>query len=80
MKTRVQKWGHSLAVRIPKPYATEVGLADNTPVELTLQEGKLVLEPLAKPALKLEDLLKGVRKANLHREIDTGPAQGHEAW
>ena len=80
MKTRVQRWGNSLAVRIPKSFAEEVGLKDNTAVELRLDRGKLVLEPSEPSAPRLEELLRGVRKSNLHDEVDSGPAQGKEAW
>ena len=80
MKTRVQRWGNSLAVRIPKSFATEVGLEADTPVELRLHQGKLILEPAAPPAPTLDELLRAVHKSNLHREVDTGPAQGNEAW
>ena len=80
MKTRVQRWGNSLAVRIPKTFATEVGLKDDSPVELRLQQGKLILEPATPVAPSLEDLLRGVRKSNLHDEVDTGAPQGGEAW
>jgi antitoxin MazE len=80
MKTRVQRWGNSLAVRIPKSFATEVGLENHSPVELSLQHGKLILQPSSPQAPSLDELLRGVRKANLHHEVDTGPAQGHEAW
>ncbi len=80
MTTRVQKWGNSLALRIPKPLATEVGLQDNSPVELSLCDGKLVITPAAKPAISLDDLLAKVTKKNLHGEVDTGPARGGEAW
>lgn len=80
MKTRVQRWGNSLAVRIPRAHASEVGLQDGSPVELRLQHGKLVLEPAGPPAPTLDDLLRGIRKSNLHREVDTGLARGSEAW
>ena len=80
MKTRVQRWGNSLAVRIPKAFAAEVGLEDDSPVELRLQHGKLILEPAAPPAPTLDELLRGVRKSNLHREVDAGPGRGNEAW
>ncbi len=80
MKTRVQRWGNSLAVRIPKSFAEEVGLQQDSPVDLRLSEGTLVLEPSAPPAPSLNDLLRRVRKANLHSEVETGPAQGREAW
>jgi antitoxin MazE len=80
MKTRVQRWGNSLAVRIPKSFAEEVGLQDDSPVDLRLSQGKLVLEPAGPPPPTLAELLRGVRKSNLHSEVNTGPAQGREAW
>ena len=80
MRTRVQRWGNSLAVRIPKSFAEEVGLKDESAVELRLDRGKLILEPSAPRAPRLEDLLRGVRRGNLHGEVDTGPAQGREVW
>ncbi len=80
METRVQKWGNSLALRIPKPLATEVGLEHNSLVELSLVDGKLVITPVVKPALSLEHLLAQVTEDNLHGEVDTGPAMGGEVW
>jgi antitoxin MazE len=39
MQSRVQTWGNSLALCIPKSFATEIGLADDTPVEISLVDG-----------------------------------------
>jgi antitoxin MazE len=80
METRVQKWGNSLALRIPKPLASELGLENNSPVELSLVEGKLLISPSAQQGLTLKSLLAKVTEENLHREVDTGPAVGGEAW
>ncbi|MCZ6679731.1 MAG: AbrB/MazE/SpoVT family DNA-binding domain-containing protein [Candidatus Poribacteria bacterium] len=80
METRVQKWGNSLALRIPKPLATEIGLKPNSPVELSLVDGKLVIAPVRQPGLQLEDLLAKVTEQNRHGEIDTGAAVGGEVW
>lgn len=80
MTTRVQKWGNSLALRIPKPLAIEAGLKDGSPVELSLQEGKLIIAPVIKSSVSLDDLLAKVTKKNLHGEVDTGPALGREVW
>jgi antitoxin MazE len=80
MMGRVQKWGNSLALRIPTPLATEVGLKDNSPVELSLCKGKLIITPSAEPAVSLDDLLAKVTKKNLHGEVDTGLARGAEVW
>lgn len=78
-KTRVQRWGNSLAVRIPKAFAAEVGLADGTPVEIKVSRGALVVEP-SNTAPSLVELLSGISKANLHGESDTGRPVGNEVW
>jgi antitoxin MazE len=80
MKTRVQKWGNSLALRIPKSFAAEVGLDPNSPVEMSLRNGKLIVVPSEKPRFTLRQLLAQVSEENLHHEVDTGPAVGGEAW
>ncbi|HZU38848.1 MAG TPA: AbrB/MazE/SpoVT family DNA-binding domain-containing protein [Gemmataceae bacterium] len=80
MKTRVQKWGNSLALRIPKSFAEEAGLRANSAVELSLVEGRLVIRPVASSAPSLEELLRGITDANLPGEWRTGPAVGKEVW
>ena len=80
MVTRIQKWGNSLALRIPSAFAPEIGLEQGASVEVSLRRGKVIIEPAEGPALTLEELLEGVTEANLHREVDTGPAVGKEAW
>ena len=80
MKTRVQKWGNSLALRIPKSFAAEARLSENTTIELSLEEGKLVIQALTQEPLTLDELLRGVTDQNLHGEWDTGPAAGREVW
>ena len=80
MRTRIQKWGNSLAVRIPKAFAREARLAPRTAVELTLVGGQLVVTPVVAAAFTLESLLAGVTPERLHREVSTGPPVGDEAW
>jgi len=80
MITRIQKWGNSLALRIPKSFAAEIGLHRETSVDVSLANGKLLITPVAKPKLSLEELLSQVTEENIHHEIDTGPAMGNEAW
>ena len=80
MKTRIQKWGNSLALRIPKSFAAETHLEQGTLVEVSLQNGTLLITPLPQPAITLEALLKRVTPQNLHHEVDTGPAVGGEVW
>jgi len=78
MKSRVQKWGNSLAVRIPKSFAVEAGLHANGAVELSLAKGKVIVAPVAPAAPTLAELLRRVTDENIPGEWDTGPAVGKE--
>jgi antitoxin MazE len=80
VKARIQKWGNSLALRIPKSFAQEVGLNQDGLVELSLVNGQLIVSPLSEPPVTLEDLLAGITAENIHKEVDTGPAVGKEVW
>lgn len=80
VRTKVQKWGNSLAVRIPRSFADEVGLSDGTAVEMRLSESGLSIEPVPVPQATLEALLEGITPENLHDEIDVGAPVGKETW
>lgn len=80
METHIQKWGNSLAIRIPKLLAAQLGLVNHSLIEFSLRGQELVITPAKGAHLKLSDLLAGVTEENLHGAIDTGPAVGREAW
>jgi antitoxin MazE len=80
MRTQVQKWGNSLALRIPKSFAVEVGLEKETAVDVSLSDGTLVITPVTNPKPTLRRLLSKVNKKNLHHEIDSGNVVGNETW
>ena len=80
MRTRVQPWGNSLAVRIPAAFAMEIGLERGCPVELVLEDGRLLITPVKGARYRLSDLLEGVTPDNLHSEEDFGDPVGNETW
>ncbi len=80
MRTKVQKWGNSLALRIPKSFAAETLLEPDTEVDLSLVKGKLVITPIVESSYSLEQLLEGVTDENIHAEVDTGASVGNEVW
>ena len=75
MKNRIQKWGNSLAVRVPKPIAAELGWGENTPVALSLDEDALIVKTDRERAWDLETLLRGVTEENLPPAEDQGPSR-----
>jgi antitoxin MazE len=79
MKVQVQKWGNSLALRIPKSFAVETRIEQGSTVEVTLEKDGIVMRP-AKKEITLDDLLEAVTEENLHSEADFGSPEGKEAW
>ena len=80
MQTKIQKWGNSLGLRIPKSFAEEAGVEAGSEVDLAIEDGDLIVRPRRKPRYALSELLMRVNESNLHREIDTGEPAGEEAW
>jgi len=80
MKVSVQRWGNSLAVRIPKAVAVEAELAEGDVVYMKPAKGKVVLIPVRDRKPTLEELLAGVTEENIHREVDFGKPKGKEVW
>ena len=80
MRTKVQKWGNSLAIRIPKLFAQDIRLRNDDRVELFVRNGKLIISPITDEEYTLEELLSGVTVDNVHSEIDMGKPVGKEIW
>ncbi|RPI68342.1 MAG: AbrB/MazE/SpoVT family DNA-binding domain-containing protein [Ignavibacteriae bacterium] len=78
MKTRIQKWGNSLAIRIPKAFAQELSFQDETMVELTIDAEQLVIAPVDEKTLRLQDLIAMITPENRHEEIITDLPRGRE--
>ena len=79
MKTQIQKWGNSLAIRIPASFAKEAHLSRDANVDISVRGGELIIAPV-KPIYTLEELLAQVTPDNLHPEQEYGPAVGAEEW
>jgi antitoxin MazE len=81
VRANIRKWGNSLAIRIPKALADELGLAADARVDVTADGGKLVVTPAAPwPRYTLDELMANFDPASQHPEIDWGPPVGSEEW
>ena len=79
MVTRIQKWGNSLALRIPQAFAIQAKVAAGTAVDIAVEKGQLVVRPV-RQRYRLRELLKAVDARNLHAEVQTGRPVGREIW
>ncbi|MEK4715864.1 AbrB/MazE/SpoVT family DNA-binding domain-containing protein [Sporosarcina sp. FSL K6-5500] len=75
--TTVQKWGNSLAVRIPRGIAEALSIDQGSEIELSVGNQVLTLRPTKKKPV-LEDLLSKISPENRHSEIDFGEVEGNE--
>jgi antitoxin MazE len=80
MRIKIQKWGNSLALRIPKAFAFQSRIRQDEYVNLTLDKNKIIVEPVVEKEYCLEELISGIKKSNLHRETDFGKKVGAEHW
>ena len=76
--SRIQKWGNSLAVRIPVGLASKLQVAEGSQVDLEVRDGELVVRPVLCHDLSLKELLKDCKPSQLHGETDLGPDLGRE--
>lgn len=79
MRTRISKWGNSLAVRLPKPFIEELGLVEGAEVDITLRSGQLILTAAGRE-YRLEELVGGITPENQHEQVDWGMPRGREVW
>lgn len=79
MLAKVQKWGNSLALRIPKGIAQTANIQENMVIEMTADETTIIIKS-HKKRISLDELLEGMTPENRHEEVDFGPPQGREVW
>lgn len=80
MKTVVQKWGNSLALRIPRTVAAEIAIAAGHPVDVQVKNGRIVVAPVTQKRYDLAALVSGITARNRHAEVGSGRQRGRESW
>ena len=79
MDAVIRKWGNSLAVRLPMPVVNEAHFKLEQKVNITVKEGRIIIEPLQKLEYALEDLVAGITAENGHGEVSFGAPVGKES-
>jgi antitoxin MazE len=78
MHVQIARWGNSLGLRVPKEIAAQVGLKAGARVEITAEDGRIIVA-VASPVYTLHELLGGMTPEAMHEAFDWGPAVGREA-
>jgi antitoxin MazE len=79
MVTTIQRWGNSLAVRIPKAFASQAAIKENSQIEISLEGNRIVVAP-ARREFNLDKLLRAITPSNVHREVEWGESVGRETF
>ena len=78
MLTKMQKWGNSYAVRMPKAVIQKTGFHEGETLEVEVVNRQIRLRRSVRRGYTLRELLAGIRKENLHEEADFGEPEGRE--
>ena len=77
VEIKIQKWGNSLAVRIPKSYAKDINIEQGSIIDIIREKDNIIISPKHKKK-NLKELLDKISKENIHQEIDSGEPSGNE--
>ncbi len=80
MKTEVQAIGDALGVRLPKDVVQQSRLEIGSELEIYVEDGRIMLTPVSRPASRLEELVAQITDENRHELLDWGPPVGGEVW
>lgn len=80
MQTKIRRWGNSLGLRIPKSFAAEAQVEAGSTVDISVEDGALIVRSVLARKYEISDLLKGVTSSNLHDETYWGGPSGREVW
>lgn len=80
VRVQVKKWGNSASIRIPASVMAAASLSIDQEVDVREDDGRVVIEPVARPRYTLDELLDGMDPDTFHDEVDWGPPVGKEVW
>ena len=78
LRASIGKWGNSAAVRLPATLMSQAKFSDSQAIDLILQDGRIILEPVKASELSLKELLAQITPKNIHSEVDFGQPAGRE--
>ncbi len=81
MTTNIQKWGNSQGIRLPKHLLDSIKWNENEEIEITAQNGKLVIEKVVhKERKNIKELFANFDGEYTPQNVDWGEPVGDEVW
>lgn len=76
----IKHWGNNLGVRLPQAVAREAHLQADQQVRVSVEAGRVVIEPLPVAGLSLEERLKRFDPSRHGSEVMATAPIGAEKW
>ena len=80
METRLQKWGNSSGIRIPKSFLKTLNLNTNDEVNISMEEDKIIISKINKKSISLKNRIKKYTGPNLSKDFKWDDNRGREIW
>ncbi len=80
MLSKVQKWGNSQGLRLPRQILALADIEVGDDVEIIVGEHQIVVRKVCRPKYDLADLVRRIPKGYKAREVSLGPPVGKEEW
>jgi antitoxin MazE len=78
MTTKIQKWGNSYSIMLPKDLLDSGVFSIGATLELERKGKEVILKEVKKPRPTLKEIMKGMTKANFEPLVDWGAPVGRE--
>jgi antitoxin MazE len=82
MHTKIQKWGNSQGLRLPKSLLSDAQLGVGDEVDISVKDGIMIVTPAKKIRGKhsLKDLIARIPESYQVGEVGWGDPVGREDW
>lgn len=80
MVSKVQKWGNSQGLRLPKHVLESADISVGDEVEVIAQEGQILLKKVSPSKFNLEEMMARMPRDYQVHEESFGKPLGREVW
>ena len=80
MEARLQKWGNSAGIRIPKSILNSLNIKINDILDIEQNDEKIIISISKKKKISLEERFKNYNGKNLSKDFSWDERKGKETW
>lgn len=80
MVLRIEKWGKSQGIRLPKSVLAAAGMSAGDSVRLTAQKGQITIRKASKSKFDLAEMVSRMPRDHKPQEQFFGKPMGNEEW